>query len=61
MTRFFLSKDLRKSMESCTQVAHVRLAPGLNPGPTSGVRVSMSYPEGRGNNESKCSVCWLVE
>ena len=36
-----LVKDLRMSVESCTQESHVRLAPGVIPGPTSGVRVSM--------------------
>jgi hypothetical protein len=48
-------------MESCTQVAHVRLAPGMIPGPTSGVRVSIYYPEGKGKDESKCRVYVLVE
>ena len=53
-------RTLRIDMESCTQVAHVRLAPGVIPGPTSGVRVSIYDTDGKGVSESKCDMCVLV-
>ena len=55
-----LVQDLRINVETCTQEAHVRLAPGVFPGPTSGVRVSMYDTKGKRVVGSKCNMCVLV-
>ena len=46
---------LRIGLKTYTHKAHVRLALGFDPRPTSGVRVSIcEWTKGRELNESKC-------
>ena len=52
---------VRPQIMPCTRVAHVRLASGFIPRPTSGVRMSMCKDEGFIINASKSIVCVLVE